>query len=387
VPFYKKIFSDYGFRPNQIQQVSDLTKLPTLTKQDIIKNYDALISDEYRSKKLRTEMTSGSTGTPLRVHMNDEVYLYSKAIEVLQRNWAGVKPDDWIGSFTGYLLIPAKQNRPPYWVNNYHRRQIHFSTYHLGTETSRLYLEKIEQSKIAYLVGYASALALLAQEALKHNKRIELKGVIYGSEPLLDWQAEAIRNAFNCKIFGHYGQAERVFHAISCGASANLHLIPSFCIAEFRPLGNTNSKSLIATSLLNSAFPLIRYETNDITSPIAQSCSCGRSFGLLSPIETRCEDYVVTPKGRYVSPPAFTLAIRSVAGIEKSQIIQTDRQRLNIKIVRNELYNQKSANQIIRDMKKIVGKEMNVSIEIVDDIPRQKNGKYRFVISDISKYL
>ena len=51
VPYYGKLFSEYGFNPN-IKSLDDIKILPTLTKEIINNNFDDLISRNFNGKKL-----------------------------------------------------------------------------------------------------------------------------------------------------------------------------------------------------------------------------------------------------------------------------------------------------------------------------------------------
>ena len=66
VPFYNKIFNDLSLRPDDIQNVEDLCKLPILTKQIIRNNYEQIISIDAYKRITKNHSTGGSTGTPLQ---------------------------------------------------------------------------------------------------------------------------------------------------------------------------------------------------------------------------------------------------------------------------------------------------------------------------------
>src|ERR1700740_3383264 len=50
--FYRRRFSEFGVHPDQINDFADLSKIPTLTKDDVVKNLPDLISDGYNPKTL-----------------------------------------------------------------------------------------------------------------------------------------------------------------------------------------------------------------------------------------------------------------------------------------------------------------------------------------------
>ena len=386
VPYYQKKFAEYGIIPSQIQTLEDLKKLPILTKYDIRKNTDELIADNFDKKKLRAESTSGTTGTPLTVWMDEQTYTYQKAVQWLQRKWAGYNSKEWIGVLAGYKVVPILRNRPPFWIKNYIGKQIHFSTYHLNKSNIKFYYDELKKDKVKYLLGYSSAIGLLAKFINDDiQQSIPMKGIFLSSEPIYNWHREEISKAFQCNIYDYFGQAEKVISAISCGKTSNLHLNMELCVTDLVKFDN-ESFNIIGTSLINYAMPLIRYELGDITNGILYNCPCGRKHPLLKPIETKIEDFVITPEGNLISASLLTFPFKKAKGITESQIIQKDKYSLVVELVTNNLFTRDEKLNLINNISSCVGSKMKIFIEKVNRIQRTKNGKFRFVISEIKHH-
>jgi phenylacetate-CoA ligase len=385
VPYYQKKFAEYGIIPSQIQTPDDLKKLPILDKETIRQNFDDFISSDFNPKKLRSQSTGGTTGKPLTVLMNEEVYFYQKAIQTLHRSWGNFKyGEDWLGVLAGYKVVPVSRKTPPFWIINYYGKQIHFSSYHLNYDFLSFYVKKIKEMKIKYLMGYASAIGFLANYVNSIGEYIPLEAVFLSSEPLLDWQKNAIKKAFNCKIFDYYGQAECVISAINCDKSDSLHQNMEVGLLELGNINSGNSKHrIIGTSLVNFSFPIIRYDLGDVTSSIIYQCECGREHIKIQPIETRVEDFIITPNGSTIPAPALTLPYHNINGIILSQIIQRKVDTILVKVVKDNRFNNREKEKFISKFKECVGENMKINIEEVGEIPRTKNGKFRFVISEI----
>jgi len=383
VPYYQRVFAEYGIIPSQIQTPDDLKKLPTLTKEDIRRNTDELIADNFDKKKLRAESTSGTTGTPLTVFMNNESYIHGRAIIFRQRKWAGyIEGKEWIGALSGYKVVPSKTKKPPFWTKNYIGKQLHLSSYHLNSNNSIHYFDVLKKTNVKFLKGYPSSVAILAQYFQDKDLQLNLKAVLLSSEPLYEWQVEAIKKAFNCPIYSYYAQAEQVVTASSCGNSINMHINMENGILELKNKID-NKYNIIGTTLLNYAMPLIRYELNDITNGILYDCPCGRKHPLLKPVETKMEDIIITPEGNLISASLLTFPFKKAKGIVESQIIQKDKNSLVVKLVTNDLFTRDEKLNLINNISSCVGLRMKIFIEKVDKISRTKNGKFRFVISEI----
>jgi len=65
VPYYKNVFIERGLKPDDIQDLSDLKKLPYLTRDLVRENSEDLIAKNFPRSKGLYFTTGGSTGTPL----------------------------------------------------------------------------------------------------------------------------------------------------------------------------------------------------------------------------------------------------------------------------------------------------------------------------------
>lgn len=299
VPYYKNIFSEYGIVISQIQNPDDLKSLPILTKDNVIKNFYNLISENYRNRKIRIEHTSGTTGKPLQVAMDERTFHYADAVQYQMFQWAGFDlGKDWLGRMAGNKIIPIKDKTPPFWTKNYILKQLHLSSYHLNINNAKLYAEQLMKNKIKFMSGYPSSIGLLAKLLEQKDITYKLEAVFLSSEPIYNWQKHSIEKVFGAKIYNNYGQSERILTAISCRNNLKMHFNPESVILELLP--KNEKKSIICTSLINYAMPLIRYEMNDITEGIEYNCSCGREQPLILPIETKSEDFVIKYDGTFI---------------------------------------------------------------------------------------
>jgi phenylacetate-coenzyme A ligase PaaK-like adenylate-forming protein len=78
VPYYQKIFSDYGFNPGKMQCLNDIKPLPYLTKETVRDRIKDFVAENVSRGSLIKTTTSGSTGIPLVIYKtreSDEQYL------------------------------------------------------------------------------------------------------------------------------------------------------------------------------------------------------------------------------------------------------------------------------------------------------------------------
>ena len=129
--------------------------------------------------------------------------------------------------------------------------------------------------------------------------------------------------------------------------------------------------------------PFIRYKIGDIGSLSGEHCACGRGLPVIEHIEGRIEDYIVTPEGEWIPPPALTLTYEFILKIKQCQFVQESKDKVAIKIVKDEGYTEKDSKEFLKALRSTLGPKINIKFEFVDEIPLTKTGKFRFVISEI----
>jgi len=385
VPYYGKAFADHGVIVSQIQGPDDLRRLPTLTKETIRSRSEELLARGYDRKALRSESTSGSSGMPLTVWMDEPAYAYTKAVQWLQHGWAGYTHREWIGILAGYRVVPVGRERPPFWISNHAGHQIHFSTYHLKPRFMGAMVRKLKESRIHFLLGYPSAIGLLARHVVEMGETLPMKAIFPSSEPIYRWQADAIERAFGSPpLYNYYGQGEKVVSATGCGRSMAMHVNMEMCVAELvDPPSPGPHRYLVGTPLFNYAMPLIRYELNDLTTGVPEPCPCGRAHVRIGPVETLSNHYLVSPDGSWISPSVLYLAFTELRGISGAQVIQQDLRTIEVHIVRGEGFTDQEARKLTGNLRAMLGDQFSVALLPVPEIPQSANGKSRFVVSKV----
>lgn len=388
VPYYTELMKKLNLHPDDIKTVNDLYKLPLLTKQDIKNNFNKLISLKFNKHFLRHGHTSGTTGSPLDLVYDIQTCVVHHVADWRQKNWAGLKYGGPFASVQGRLIVPIKQSSPPFWRKNHINNQLFMSSFHLREDTIPYYFNKIKMDGIKYIEGYPSTIYILAMYLNKRNQTFPLNAVLTSSETLYEFQRASIEKAFCCKVFDYYGMAERAVFATECEYHQGNHLNMDYGITEF--VNNQNEivsegefGRIVATSLHNWAMPLIRYQTNDSSSCDYSTCQCGRGFPLMKNVTTKDESIVTLPDGRLISPSVLTHPFKPMVNILESQIIQENKNEFIIKIVKNEKYSQTDEDKLLSAFKERLGKDLIFKFEYVDEIPRTKNGKLKWVISKI----
>jgi phenylacetate-CoA ligase len=391
VPYYRELFDQHGIRVDGFAGREHLHKIPILTKETIKKRLPDLLSRAYPRRSLYEGHTSGTTGSPLTVFYSSDMLAMNYAVLDRQYRWSGVnmqRGGDRVAVIRGNIIVPLQQKRPPFWRFNRVHNQLLLSNFHLSPQTLDSYYQALRDFQPRVLDGYPSSVYVLAKVLLNRKQRLPLQAVLTSSETLFDFQREAIETAFECKVFDYFGAAERVIFAVECDHHQGHHLCEEYGITEVLdehdaavPVGAEGY--LVGTTLHNAAMPLIRYRTGDRTAIKPAVCSCARPLPLMHDVATKAEDLVRLRDGRLISPSVLTHPFKPLDSIEASQLVQTDLDRLVIRIIPRPEYSANDSAHLVRELKARLGEDMRIEIEMIESLPRTASGKFKWVISQV----
>jgi phenylacetate-CoA ligase len=385
VPFYSEKYKEAGFSISDFEkfQLSDLNKLPFLEKEDLRKFGKTTLLSETRSNG-KFYSSSGSTGTPISVYFSKDFHqIWNAAYEVRVRNWAGVDHTMNRGMIGGRRVLPSSTGKPPYYRYNAAEKQTYFSAYHISEKTTPNYVEGFRKNKVEYLVGYAMSIYILADFIL--NLKIEcpkMVAVLTSSEKLTSNMRATIERAFGCKVYDGYSGVEAC-GLISENDKNELLFSPDTGIMEVvNEIGNQvslgESGEVVATGLLNSDQPLIRYRIGDRVKISKDQSS--HNFLKIDEIEGRVEDVIGGLDGRKMV--RFHSLFIDIPNLKAAQIIQNKIDLILINLVPDINFDKKNEKIIINRLKSQLG-DINVEIIYLDTIPKEKNGKFIAVISNV----
>lgn len=386
--WYRARLAESGLDPEGLRRPEDIRTLPLLTKANVREHERDLMTRPRPGSGWLNGHTSGTTGSPLSVWYDRRTCIVNNAVDRRQKIWGGATDDDWVGLLLGRVIVPLTVRRPPFWRVNHVLRQLWFSSFHLSDTTLPAYLAEMRRRGLQYLEGYPSTLYLVARYLVRRGETLPLRAAFSSSETLLDVQRETIEQAFQCRLFDFYGLAERVVYAGECEARAGKHVSEDFGWVEIvgedgAPVPDGQPGYIVGTSLHNTAMPMIRYRTSDLSAFVLEPCPCGRTFRRLRNVTTKAEDFVVTPDGRLISPSILTHPFKPLHGIAESQIVQDRPDRLLVKLVPTEQLPEAEVQRLITALRERIGPDMRVDVELVSAIPRERSGKFRWVVSTV----
>ena len=386
--FYQKVMQRAGVRPSDIKEVSDLKRLPYLEKDDIRNNLQEISPTHRKDLKLELKHTSGTTGTGLHFYWDSSAIMKEYAFVARHRRWAGVEPLDLQATFGGRIVVPISRKKPPFWRTNLAERQVFFSMYHVSKGNAPHYLKKLRDLRPILVQGYPSMLSTVAMFSEELGMPLgEPEAVFTSSETLLESQRALIEDAFQCRVFDWYGNSELCASIGQC-ERGKYHLNAEYGIVELdRDVRGMDGDTgqMVCTSFVNHGTPLLRYRIGDLIRLSDSKCPCGRGLPVVDSIVGRMDDIIVTPKGVYVG--RMDHVFKDATFLKEAQIIQESKSIVRVLIVPRQGFSEEHMNQLRFEIDNRLGNEMQVHFEIVDAVPKERNGKFRSVISRVRRGL
>jgi phenylacetate-CoA ligase len=389
VPYYHDVINSLKLTPKDISCVADLQKLPILTKEDIRNNFDRLVSRKAKVRELIHRHTSGTSGKALHFYSSKSSISFQWAVWWRLRLRFGLKFGTWHANFTGKLVVPPEQVKPPYWRWNSPCCQALLNMHHLTPSKIRAVIDFLNGQEFEFYTGYPSIIHMLAVNA--RDAGLELTSrprvICTGAEPMNDLQRRDIELLTHATLTDHWGLSEGCGNAAKCPHRV-YHEDFEFGVLECadpHPAGGQRLRGrLVCTGFANWDFPFIRYDTGDSGTWESSDfrCACGRQSRVLDRIEGRQEDYVITPEGARIM--RFDYIFKDTMNVKEAQVLQERPGAIKMRVVRRPEYCVEDEQSLASEIKRWISPRIEVCFEYVDEIERESSGKFKAVKSLIS---
>lgn len=215
-----------------------------------------------------------------------------------------------------------------------------------------------------------------------------IKVAFVTSERLYDEQRSNIEAVFGCRVANGYGGRDAGFIAHEC-PSGRMHVSSEDIVVEILdtegvPVPDGQAGEIVVTHLATADFPFVRYRTGDVGTMQRDPCPCGRGLPVLKEIQGRTTDFVVASDGTIMHGLALIYVLRDMPGVERFKIVQEDLRRTRVLVVRGAAYPVDGNRHIDAAFKERLGADVDVTVEAVSEIPAERSGKYRYVLSHVA---
>ncbi len=320
VPFYKEKFDEIGLKPDNINTLNDIRKLPFTKKQDLRDNYPYGLFAVDMDEIVRIHSSSGTTGKPTVVgYTEKDMNLWS---EVMARvlTMGGVNSSDILHNAIGYGLFTGGLG----FHEAAQRMKVAVIPSSTGFTSRQLLLMKDFKATV---INTTPSFALhMAETAKKEGYDLKndlfLKCGFYGAEPASEGLKQEIQDIWGIPFYEVYGLSEIIGPGVAggCKHSKKLHINEDHFYPEIldpktqEPVKEGERGELVLTTITKQGLPIIRYRTGDITSLDFTPCRCGRTTVKMESVVGRCDDMIIV-SGVNVFPSQIEHVLSNIDGI------------------------------------------------------------------------
>ncbi|HVU24315.1 MAG TPA: hypothetical protein VHE13_09340 [Opitutus sp.] len=342
--------------------ITDENAVPILTRRMLQAHNDEILNGHPV-----TISTSGSSGTPVRIHQSPER-------QRLSNNHAALLVRHLGGPLARTQLInPRGPNDPETLINVHTPVEQQLEALTSGFAVRRA----------TGIVTYPSNALLLAQAITERNLDygfIRRIGLI--SESFDAAQRAQIQRAFpRAKIWSSYSCCELGMISFECPFEPEFHhaatnLLGIEILDEAgRDCAPGEVGRLVITDYFNRDMPLIRYELGDLAA--FGTCPCGRiDRPALQTILGKVRGCLRRRDGRRIPFIGLSLVLRDVPGLRQFQVIQDGLEAFTIKVDATRDVGPEIRAAFAQEF----GYEPRITLEPVTSIPRDPSGKFHFSI-------
>ena len=332
VPYYRDLMDKKGVKPEDIQSIDDLSKLPFLTKADLRDAYPYGLLAKPLSDCVRIHSTSGTTGRRVvAFYTQKDVDLWEDCCARAIVATGGSKEDVCqvaygYGLFTGGFGLNGGSHKVgcltlPMSSGN--------------TERQVQFMMDLGATILCCTPSYAAYIGESLKEMGYTPDQIPLKAGIFGAEPWTEEMRRGIEEALGIKAYDIYGLTETTGPGVAfeCSEQTGMHVNEDHFFAEIidpetgEVLPEGSKGELVFTSLDKEAFPLLRYRTRDICVLSRKKCSCGRTLIKMAKPMGRTDDMLII-RGVNVFPSQIETVLLN-EGYQPNYQIVVDRVKNN----------------------------------------------------------
>ena len=328
VAYYRDLMDKKGVKPEDINGIDDLHKLPFLSKADLREAYPYGLLAKPLKDCVRIHSTSGTTGKRVvAFYTQHYVDLWedccARAIVA-----AGGTSEDVCQVAYGYGLFTGGAG-------------LHGGSHKVGsltlpmssgfTERQIQFMTDLNATILCCTPSYAAYVAETLKEMGYTPDKIPLKAGIFGAEPWTEEMRKSIEADLGIKAYDIYGLTETSGPGVAfeCSEQTGMHINEDHFIAEIidpdtgEVLPEGEKGELVFTALDKEAFPLLRYRTRDICVLSRKKCSCGRTLIKMAKPMGRTDDMLII-RGVNVFPSQIEAVLIS-EGYQPNYQILVDR--------------------------------------------------------------
>ena len=329
VPAYRKRMDEAGVKPEDINGIEDIVKLPFTQKTDLRDNFPYGLFAADLKDIVRIQGSSGTTGKPIvSGYTENDIKVWTEMVARALTAAGGTK-DDIIQIAYGYGLftggLGAHQG-----ATEIGATVIPMSSG--NTQRQIIMMKELGATMLCCTPSYATYLAETIHEMGIKPEELKLKSGCVGAEPWTEEMRQHLEELLDFDALDIYGLTEigGPGVAFECMEKHGMHINEDHVLAEIidpiteEPLPDDTPGELVFTTLTKTGAPMIRYRTHDICTLHHGTCACGRTTVKMSRITGRTDDMLVV-RGVNVFPSQIEAVLMGVKEASAHYMLVVDR--------------------------------------------------------------
>ena len=371
------------------RKYKSLNDFSVLNKENIIGNLQSIAT--LSEKNAIVSLTGGTTGASMKVLYTKENMQERHALLDSFRAQYGYTLGKKCAWFSGKNIVSEKDiKKGVCYRDDYVNKIRFFSTFHITDSNFNIYWLAFRNFAPAYIVGFPSSVYELCSMAAVRGLKLEntVKAFFPTAETLLPIHREVISSVLGCKIADQYASSEGAPFILEC-EKGGMHIHPLTGIFEVvdENMKPAQEGEILVTSFTTKGTPLIRYRIGDRIklAPEDKQCVCGSHFPLVEKIEGRAIDYILSPTHGKVNLGNISNSTKNVEGVIQFQVIQHKSDCVEVLVVASNDFTDKEQKNFKLALAERFGSELKINLKVVDEISKEKSGKFRLVKNMIGK--
>ena len=328
---YREKMDVAGVKPDDIQSLGDLAKLPFTVKEDLRDNYPFGLFTVPMDQVVRVHASSGTTGKPTVVGYTKKDIKTWSGLMARALTCAGVTSSDMVHNAYGYGLFTGGLGAH-YGIERLGATVIPVS----GGNTKRqiTIMKDFKSSVLLATPSYALNLAEAMENLGVDPKALSLRVGVFGAEPWSENMRDEVERKLNIKAVDIYGLSEVMGPGVAMQClegEKGMHIFEDHFLPEIidpdtgEALPPGEKGELVFTTLTKEAFPIIRYRTKDISRLMYDECACGRTLVRMEKVTGRTDDMLII-RGVNVFPSQIEHVLMGTDGVEPHYQIVVNRE-------------------------------------------------------------
>ena len=336
----------------------------------------------------KVNASGGSTGEPVTFFHDTNMLRkgFAASLYIHQRmGWTPGMPTVIIwGSDRDIRKETTWQNRVHAALRNEHM----LAGYSMTPQLIDTVLALARQHRPVCIYGFTSMLEFVARGVLDSNRALppgSVRSAWNGGEMLFPEQSEAFRKAFGVPILNRYGGRELSAMACQFEEGGPLHILRPWVFVEVvddqgRPAKADEPGRLLMTSTVNRGTPFLRYEIGDLGA-YAATHHTDAGITALDSLEGRVSGLLRLPNGKVIQNIFWNHLVKEFPEVHQFQVLLGAAGNVSLLLKGRGFAPAREAN-LLETLRSMVGRDIDVSIRWVEEIPRTAQGKLIQVVRE-----